>query len=1036
MKRKIFEETLKNAYDHSTFIKFVRELLTGIELTAPNVYDNDISGGFEKYVDGYYHIGDYNFDSITKMIVLTVKLKKSGTVERARSMQRGFVRRIIESNNDAAAALVAFYNDDESDKWRLSFVRLDTNFDFEKHKLIKELTPAKRYSYLVGKDEPCSTALHRLFPIFADDSRHISIDELEEAFSVEKVTQEFFDLYALKYRQVREYLENNEDFKQESLTHGFTAEQFSKKLLGQIIFLYFLQKKGWLGVGKNQNWGSGSKDFMRQIFNDCKNQNKNFFDDYLEPLFYTALNEHREHGYYKLLDTRIPFLNGGLFEELKGYDWKKTNFKIENNFFSTADVNGDGVLDIFDRYNFTMNEDEPLEREVAIDPEMLGKVFENLLNSDDRKASGSFYTPREIVHYMCRETLINYLVQKSKISEEIIRNFIMFGEYLKLSEEIINHANELDELLQKVTVVDPAVGSGAFLLGMLNEIVKARETLLTCMNKNYKPYRLKMDTIKNCLFACDIEPSAVDIAKLRLWLSIVIDDEIVADDEPSPLPNLDCNIICGNSLVDEFEGIKLLSRQGNLNQDKINEQIDKLINLQSELFLASDRKIKDKLRDDIKVVYNEIVKESIQDKKLYNKYFTASQEQSKPFILWQLYFPLVFKGNENDGFDIVIGNPPYIDSEMMTKVMPKLRNLYSKKYQSAKGNWDLFVIFIEQGINLLRMNGTISFIVPNKLISAPYAQSIRTIMSKNQIQEIRDYSNVNVFKNAAVYPIVFRLKKYKQDSVNMCIMKNINEVESINIIDANIFYADAYWDKYFNAKILTLLNKIKKFDPLEKIASINSAATVNEAYLIKEFLYDDDGRSNEIKKLINTGGIDKYKSYYGINPITYIKGKYLRPVVRISDLKNMSEKRFNESSVEKIIVGGMNKVIECIYDSGEYLAGKSTVIIYNNEHLKFITAILNSKLMSFYYQNFYNSMSLSGGYFRIGAQQIKTLPIAIPKDKKIIKNIEAKVDKLQLLFSQEQANDDTNKLQDDIDNLVYKIYGLSTDDINCIEDLF
>ena len=320
---------------------------------------------------------------------------------------------------------------------------------------------------------------------------------------------------------------------------------------------------------------------MRKIFEGCNAAGKNYFDDYLEPLFYTGLNKNRgENGFFPPFHRRIPFLNGGLFEQLDNYEWENNDFNIPNHIFSNRDEKGerdaDGILDIFDRYNFTMNEDEPMEREVAIDPEMLGKVFENLLDVKDRKSKGAFYTPREIVHYMCQETLINYLSKKTSISEEAIRDFIIYGEYMRdedtvkslkvtdtdgrnhyemdknkemfISEEIfsykksVNRLKEIDELLSDVKVADLAVGSGAFPLGMLNEIVKAREVLTEYlaldMNKfqkksfyayERKPYDLKVNTIKNCIFACDIEPSAVDIAKLRLWLSIVIDDEIAED---------------------------------------------------------------------------------------------------------------------------------------------------------------------------------------------------------------------------------------------------------------------------------------------------------------------------------------------------------------------------------------------------------------------------------------------------------------------------------------------------------------------------
>ena len=535
------------------------------------------------------------------------------------------------------------------------------DYEFSMGKVKEKLTPAKRYSYLVGKGEPCHTAKQRLYPIFMDDNTNPGIDELEEAFSVEKVTNEFFNLYKEKYIQLKEYLESNEEFMNEAAYRNFTSEQFAKKLMGQIVFLYFIQKKGWLGVEaipvtmtekqyknaffargtksrdivpkvyaqqpdgtyrivfselqalsdedeeflagivKGKPWGSGPKDFMRKIFDGCVDAGKNYFDDYLEPLFYTGLNKNRgENGFYAPLHRRIPFLNGGLFEQLDNYEWENNNFAIPNELFSNKAEKGrdaDGILDIFDRYNFTMNEDEPMEREVAIDPEMLGKVFENLLDVTDRKSKGAFYTPREIVHYMCQETLINHLVTKTGIPEADIRDFILYGDLMKdedttkdaregnkdmlISANIynpiagVNRLKELDDILANVKVADLAVGSGAFPLGMLNEIVKARETLSAYMSigmnafqkKSFyaydrKPYDLKVNTIKNCIFACDIEPSAVDIAKLRLWLSIVIDDEITEDagngdfdahSKPRQLPNLDCNIIFGNSFIDEFK---------------------------------------------------------------------------------------------------------------------------------------------------------------------------------------------------------------------------------------------------------------------------------------------------------------------------------------------------------------------------------------------------------------------------------------------------------------------------------------------------
>lgn len=928
--------------------------------------------------------------------------------------------------------------------------------------------------------------------------------------------------------------------------------------MGQIVFLYFLQKKGWLGVGawpntltekeyknayyargaksrelipmvyrpvgdgtyrissaglnsisdedeavlamcvKGKPWGSGPHNFMRKLFEIAEKKNQNFFDELLEPLFYDALNVNRgEQGYCPALHCRIPFLSGGLFEPIDGYDWEHNNFNIPNEVFSNAASKGreaDGILDIFDRYNFTMSEDEPMEREVAIDPEMLGKVFENLLEVNDRKSKGAFYTPREIVHYMCQESLINYLTNTLQIEEEAIREFILYGDFMKdedtvkekrqgnggmyISESlfkldtdgnvVVDRLKDVDEALKNVRVADPAVGSGAFPLGMLNEIVRARQNISAYMaitmnaydtrlmyQMERSPHNLKYETIKNCIFAADIEPSAVDIAQLRLWLSLVIDDEINPNAQsaldghknPLPLPNLESNIRCGNSLIDEFEGTRLIKEselfgastyQLDMNHSRFEAIVSALIDKQNELFHCEDTEKKKQLKDEIESLRDMVILSQLEgcgsDK--IQRYHESKRMASKPYVLWQLDFARVFR--EKGGFDIVIGNPPYVDSEEMTRSMPEQREIYTKKYSCAKGNWDLFVLFIEKGMDLLAENKTISYIVPNKLISAPYTEALRKKMAKNRVIEIRDYSNVNVFKEAAVYPVVFRVEiSNNRTPVKMDVMDGMEIVGSQNTILPEKFYADINWDKYFNtsAEALSIVDKMAKFPILSSIADVNGAATVGEAYLVKEFMYDNDGEDDSVMRFINTGGIDKYKSFYGIEYIRYLKGKYMYPVVKTADLKNMSVKRFNESQSEKIIIGGMNKVLECFYDDGNYLAGKSTTIVYNNPYLKVITAILNSTLMSFYYATFYNSMSLAGGFYRIGAPQIKALPIALPDDVVTIETLENLVDEAQeLLKSLQESDREVQNVLKQIDNIVYKLYGLTDNEISCVEN--
>lgn len=1149
------------------YMELMTEILDGLQIVAPNNPKEERSN-FSSYIVGYTHVGNYTSPDKKKIIVMAVELKNQTYVENSRSTQRSYAKKLMGSVG-ADAALIAFYTQGIGN-WRFSFVRLDHEFKFinGKSKLEENLTPARRYSFLVGKDEPCHTAIERFRLLIDKNATRPTLDEIENAFSVESVTNEFFELYCEKFLQLRDYLEKNDVFVEEARLHNFTSAQFAKKLMGQIVFLYFLQKKGWLGVKawqsslnereykyaffakgsksrelipkvylpgedglyhlskrgldeldnadeeilagcvKGEPWGSGPYNFMRRLYELSAKENANFFDDYLEPLFYNALNINRgEQGYDSALHCRIPFLSGGLFEPIDGYDWQHNNFDIPNELFSNKnndkDRLADGILDIFDRYNFTMSEDEPLEREVAIDPEMLGKVFENLLDVNDRKSKGAFYTPREIVHYMCQESLINYLKNAMQVKESAIRDFILYGDFMKdedasvlrraekgdtyelwISEELFelntdgmiktNRIQEIDKALQDVRVADPAVGSGAFPLGMLNEIVRTRQNLTTYMDivlkimdpkgasreiryrriNDRSAWQLKYDTIRNSIFAVDIEPSAVDIAQLRLWLALVIDDEIdpnalTALDghrNPLPLPNLECNILCGNSLIDEFEGIKLINDseligntpdgQVDIYRSGFNATLERFITKQQQLFRCDNTDTKVRLLEEIADLRNSVIMTQLERAKpdILGKYEATKTMASKPYVLWQLDFAKVFQ--EKGGFDIVIGNPPYIDSETMTKLMPMDREKYVTIYSSAKGNWDFFVLFIEKGIKLANRNGIQTYIVPNKLVSAPYASTIKKCMSQYCINEIRDYSNVNVFKAAAVYPVVYRLSiGQKKGSVSMDVMSDFNIVDHHALITAEQFYSDIDWDKYFgsNSQILAIIEKLNRNPKLAEIATVNGAATVNEAYIVKEFITDCAEYDSSMKKFTNTGTIDPYYTYWGKDYTRYLKDKYLFPVVDRESLAGMSPKRLAESDAEKIIIGGMTKVLECYYDQGQFLAGKSTTIVYNSKYLKYLLGVLNSNLMNFYYSRVYNSMSLAGGFFRIGAPQVKNLPIAIPNDNLIIDKIEKLVMEIQEKISQyNQETEEIQVLKKDVDILVYRAYSLTTDEVSAI----
>ena len=544
------KDTFESPFDKNRFTLFIKDLLNRVD--ASKAFPKPLTGSYIKEsfrdcVKSYDRLGRFTDDNGKKIDILTACLHKKTTLEHARTKQRNFIAGYLKGDYGGRslkdAALVAFYHEDSPD-WRFSLVTIDHVFDEQKATVAQEFSPAKRRSFLVGADENSHTAQSQLIPILADVDHDPTREKLEEAFDIEKVTTEFFKRYRALYldlsRHVDEVMkeEQSQRIRKEFEQRGIDKEVFSKKLLGQIVFLYFLQKKGWLGA--KEKWGDGDKKFLRNLFTECKQRDRNFFNDYLEYLFYDALNnEHRggvDPSIHPRFNCKIPFLNGGLFEPINNYDWQNTDLFLPNELFSNkkdGSDEGSGILDLFDLFNFTVKEDEPLEKEVAVDPEMLGKVFENLLEVKDRKSKGTYYTPREIVHYMCQQSLISYLdtqlngkpaaherigdqeldmlgnAQKrgqldltvehkpeSLIPKEHIEQLILCGEQVveneatveakgretgtysyRLRETIRRNAELIDEKLASIRVCDPAIGSGAFLVGIMTEIVKARNVL-------------------------------------------------------------------------------------------------------------------------------------------------------------------------------------------------------------------------------------------------------------------------------------------------------------------------------------------------------------------------------------------------------------------------------------------------------------------------------------------------------------------------------------------------------------------------------
>jgi type I restriction-modification system DNA methylase subunit len=604
----LVRETFTERFEEARFRHFVRNLVNHLDETSRLQFSgNLIKRAFGEQVGHYSRLGTYTDPRGERVDCLVIHLRKDTTLARGRVTLRNFVADYLSTGHgQGKAAVIAAFVSPAEDDWRFSFIKLDFMLETTELGIVTEraqLTPARRYSYLVGKNENCHTAQKQFLGLLETDHTDPTVSGLEAAFSVEKVTREFFEQYRALFEKSRaaltEFLATVPDIAGEFDRRGITPDDFAKKLLGQIVFLYFLQKKGWFGVERGKAWGTGRKDFIRHLFqnrNDYggggrrERRSSNFFNDILEPLFYEALAAPRidDDHYYSRFDCRIPFLNGGLFEPLHGYKWVETDVLLPDTLFSNDEMSedgdtGTGIIDVFDRYNFTVNEAEPLEREVAVDPEMLGKVFENLLPENLRHGTGTYYTPRVVVHFMCQQALLDYLAcQAPDIPGDTLAVFLRLAERFadfeaqetknhadkRLPEVISQHARVLDDLLASVTVCDPAIGSGAFPVAMMHEIVRARLALTPALGKSSgvgvseksrSSYTLKRQAIQQSLYGVDDDPGAVEIAKLRLWLSMVVDEDEISDIQP--LPNLDYKIMQGNSLIEEFDGVRLLDER-------------------------------------------------------------------------------------------------------------------------------------------------------------------------------------------------------------------------------------------------------------------------------------------------------------------------------------------------------------------------------------------------------------------------------------------------------------------------------------------
>ncbi len=1105
--RKLIEDTFQQSFDKKQFISCVAEMLHGYEgRKEPMPHPKD---SFKKIIKSYERFGNYTDKDGRVIALLIVKLKSGRSIDDARVSQRNFVASFLKQRDAKDGALIAYVADDTR-HWRFSFVKME--YKRKGEKITEHFTPSRRWSFLVGENERSHTAQSRFLPLMTNGSDPTFAD-IEQAFDIEVVSKEFFQQYRQLFLNTTDALNNllvhNSALKQHFKEIGLDTVTFAKKLLGQILFLYFLQKKGWFGVERGAKWGEGSPEFLRNLFQKNQEDGTNFFDDILEPLFYDALRRDRgiDDHYYPKFECKIPFLNGGLFDPLRNYDWvdkedRGVAIKLPNELFSnakrtSAGDTGDGILDVLDRYNFTVAEDEPLERAVAIDPELLGKMHEKLnaitnenyakyrqiarnknkSEGEFNKANGVYYTPRNIVHYMCQQSIISYLTTnlENKTSDipvqdikDGLRQLIKTCEYsadyeiiaqervvmnesdstyrVKLPAFITEKIETIDQLLGQVTLCDPAVGSGAFPVGILQEIVKIREFIGRYIGREHNIYQLKRQCIERCIYGVDIDDGAVEVAKLRLWLSLIVDETDI--DDIQPLPNLDYKIVCGNALR-------------NIDLGLWQPSFAKLEAEKQHFLSITDSQKKESLRLAINQLIHSILKGRPED-----------------HFCFRLYFSEIFRKDkqEQEGFDIIIANPPYVRLSKIKKdekqSLQAIQGAYENSFDSTG---DIYCLFYEQGIRSLKKNGHLCYITSNQWMRADYGKGLRGFLARQNPTTLLDFADITLFENVTVDTNILLVQKannklrtvgVKFNSANFTPENDIDDyVASQGVVLEHL--SDKTW-RMLDKREMAPLKKMEKMGvPIQELdVKIHRGVVTgrNDAFVIntktKEMLIEQDSNNSKIiRPLLKGKDIKRYYAAWNdnwlitafpslridINDYPSIKEHFLKFTKvdqsgKPDKLAKSSKSKWFETDhnivyhhvfeQEKIIYPDITASLPFMYDTMKYYTHDTCFIITGGD-LKYLCGILNSRAVRKW---IVETCPTLGPAVRVKIFCFHNTPIPRITDanRPLAKQVEQLVEQISKI-KQTTPSADTSVQESKIDALAYKLYGLTKTEIALVE---
>ncbi|CAD5962684.1 Eco57I restriction-modification methylase domain-containing protein [Planktothrix agardhii] len=1146
------QDIFNQRYNQAKWKQFLGETFANAQLlsTPETLTGIDINVASQVQKLGYILLDE---NGIERQIgVYEVTLAPDIILERNRV---GLINLLRKYWQNIDAAFIAYHRP-ESANWRFSYVSELTGYDAEGES-IKIKTEPKRYTYLLGEGESIRTAVERFERIIKKGSK-VTLDDVKESFSVEKLSKTFFDEYKKHYDIFCQYMVSEPGIYQTIFNGDEKAiRDFNKKLLGRIVFLYFIQKKGWLGVPKNESWGKGDHNFLTNQFESFAHPEL-FYQDFLSVLFFDTLNTKRPDDLIELVagkPCRIPFLNGGLFEE---ENKNHRNLIFDTNLFKN-------LFNFFDQYNFTIYEDDPNDHTVAVDPEMLGHIFENLL--EDNKDKGAYYTPKEIVHYMCQESLIEYLttwfenqgydiindVGFDKFSNNKQIDRILIEKLLKKNLDdqdqklIKQYSAEFNQALDRVKICDPAIGSGAFPMGLLHEIFTAKQTLHTFEfgnTTNFNASGVKLNIIQNSIYGVDIERGAVDIARLRFWLSLIVDEP-----EPKALPNLDYKIVVGNSLVSKL-GDDIIdidwemkgSKQGNIFVDVFKpEEILKQISQEQKEFFSPDSD-KKKLAADIRNLKIDLlisqlelmVKSKGMKTKLTSTGQTLTKQteiylqtigwkntitqlnklKTKPelplhFFDWKLDFPEVmnpylFAGdkdspevattnkqinalnaqidainlhlsqhninihlchlqanivqsqiviikqqlleieiqqNSSMGFDIVIGNPPYVFArDSKSKGITQAdKEYYPKHYQVTEYQLNLYPLFIEKGYNLLKNKGLLDYITPNNWLTISSNKNLRKFILDNSHLKIVNFY-AKVFESADVDSSIILFEKSQQNK-SIELFEYTDNFYSIFETKTNYFLQQKDYiiniEAFKNTESLSLLEKIE----LQSI-QIKTIADVKAGLQAYERGKGNPPQTEEIKENRVYHSTTKINDDY----IKYLDGKdvcryYLGwsgEYLKYGDNLASPRKDFSLFSTPRILVrqipSPLPYSINACFTQEIILNDRNSMNIINlQENPMLILGIFNSKLISYWFAHKFGKLQ-RGIFPQFKVNELATFPI--PKN---FGNYQQPVIKLVDEILKKKKKDvkaDVSELEQKIDNLVYKLYELTYEEVKITDPEF